>query len=480
MAFDPCREWLGIDAIDLADPWRVLGLTAGSGNAEVIARAATARLEALARIEPGPFAKAHAALVAKVEDARDSLVARVLLDAGHSEPVVPPPPLTVDPTAGDAGVTSLPAPPPSMAMDSPTFAPADVRVANHVARRRSRPAPAAKNAGGGLLLGSLALLAAAAVLMLALMLGPDSFRRQVTVFNQATIPLEPGASPSVRKPASTATTTNRPPVPLDRMPPPVSDLARSAPALVPTTSVTEQEARPRMAESQMAESQARRDSELGEQQGTGGTPPAGTQRGQELDAAEAKRRAEQERIRMQGSLDTSIGEAYAALQRGEFDTADRAIAAAVNQVGDDVAAATRLERWRLFVTYAREFIGYRDQAFAAAQAGRDYTIDGKTFALIEITPEMFIYRLAGRNERVPRERLNPRIELAVVEKWFAADGRPANHLFLGARWLCLDPPNLSRARAEWRIAGDGGEEVAPLLALIDDPVIRRAARGAAP
>ena len=89
---------------------------------------------------------------------------------------------------------------------------------------------------------------------------------------------------------------------------------------------------------------------------------------------------------------------------------------------------------------------------------------------------MFIYKLAGKIELIPRDRVDPRIAMAIVESWFDTDGRAANHLFLGARWLCLDPPDTRRARADWQIAGDGGEQVGPLLMLLDDPVIRRAAR----
>ena len=179
---------------------------------------------------------------------------------------------------------------------------------------------------------------------------------------------------------------------------------------------------------------------------------------------------------MQETLDKTLSDAYAALQRGEFDTSNRLIAAAGDQVGDDVEAATRIENWRLLASYAKEFTTFREQAFAAANAGRDYEIDGNRFAIIEINPDMFVYRWDGQNKRVPRDQVPPRIELAVVEGWFAADGRAANHLFLGARWLCLDPPNPARARAEWRIAGDGGEQVAPLNALLEDPIIRRAGR----
>jgi len=175
------------------------------------------------------------------------------------------------------------------------------------------------------------------------------------------------------------------------------------------------------------------------------------------------------------SLEASLRDAHRALQREEFDTADRTIKAASREVGDDVEANSRLERWRLFATYARDFVGYQEQAFKAATAGREYEADGRTFAVIEITPTMFIYKLAGKTERVPRGQVDPRIAMAIVESWFAADGRAANHLFLGAHWLCLDPPDTRRARGDWQIAGVGGEQVGPLLMLLDDPVIRRAA-----
>ena len=177
---------------------------------------------------------------------------------------------------------------------------------------------------------------------------------------------------------------------------------------------------------------------------------------------------------MQEAVDAALREAYAALQRQEFDTADRAIAAAGRQVGDDVEAATRVERWRLLAAYVRNFAGYREQAFKAANAGREYDLGDTRFAVIEITPEKFVYKLRGKTERVAPEQVDPRISLAIVEAWFAADGRAANHLFLGAQAFCIDPPDLRRARCEWLVAGQGGEQVAPLLALLDDPVIRRA------
>jgi hypothetical protein len=40
IGFDPSREWLGIDAVDLADPFRVLGLAANVSDPAVVTAAA--------------------------------------------------------------------------------------------------------------------------------------------------------------------------------------------------------------------------------------------------------------------------------------------------------------------------------------------------------------------------------------------------------------------------------------------------------
>jgi hypothetical protein len=494
MAFDPCRERLGIDADELGKPGRVRGLPPGCSDPTAISRAADARLQSLRQVAPGPFAKAHAALVARVEEARDTLLAAAFAGGRSAQALEPRPSFAPRPAAltpsspGWVGADDAAS---AVAARFPAAEPDEEQVLGPSlgpTGRRTAPRSRSSSGAGGLLLASFALLLAAVGVLLFLMLRPDSSAGQVAVKKPTTGPTAPPTTPNGTKP-SPAGTQGPPGQPAPPKQPGMAS-ASTPPTTGGSTAVDtgtgdagrdEREAEIQKQEAERLrrekQEQASREAEMAEQKAAAAAREAEeSRRRAEMAATEDQQEAEQERARMQETLDKALRDALAALQRGEFDTADRAIAAAGNQVGDDVEAATRIERWRLLATYAREFTRFREQAIAAANAGRDYQIDGKPFAIIEITPDKFVYKMAGKIERVPRDQVDPRVELAVVEGWFEADGRAANHLFLGTRWLCLDPPNASRARAEWRKAGDGGEQVDPLNALLEDPVIRRAGR----
>jgi hypothetical protein len=489
MAFDPCREWLGIDAVDLGDPGRVLGLPPGCSDPVAISRAADMRLHLLRNVNPGPFARAHSALVARVEEARDTLLAAAFAGGKSAQSLEPrssfaPPPTPLAPLAPRwVGADDAPS---AAAARFGSAEPGGEQVLGPPlgpTGRRPSPRSRSSSGAGGLLLASLALLAAAVAVLAFLVLRPDQSGEQVAVKKPASGATASPTTPNGTKPpaagGSTATPNGTKPanaggstaaVAGDRDP---GRDERDEERRRHEVEIQKQEMERRQREQ---EEQAKREAEMAEQKAVAAREAEEARRRAEMAAKEGEQQAEQDQARMQEMLDKALGDAFKAIQRGEFDTADRAIKAADSHVGDDVEAATRLERWRLLATYAREFAGFRERAFAAANDGRDYEIDGKPFAIIEITPDLVVYRWDGENKRVPRDQLPPRVELAVVEGWFANDGRAANHLFLGARWLCLDPPNPARARAEWRIAGDGGEQVAPLTALLDDPVIRRAGR----
>ena len=176
------------------------------------------------------------------------------------------------------------------------------------------------------------------------------------------------------------------------------------------------------------------------------------------------------------AFEKSIKEVYLALQREDFAAADNALADAARHAGDSRDAIGRRNRWSLFADYAIKFPGYRTKALEAANNSREYEIDGEVFVVVEVGPDEIAYRRAGRMVRERRDAINPRIEMAIVGKWFGAAGLPANHIYLGVRWLCLSPPDIGRSRQEWQTAARGGAPVEDLLPLLEDPVIREASR----
>ncbi|MFM9195924.1 MAG: hypothetical protein ACKOWG_09315, partial [Planctomycetia bacterium] len=111
--FDPCKQWLGIDAVHLGNARLVLGVAAQESDPRIVIRAADARLNLLRAIAPGPFELARASLVKRVEEAREKVLAEIA--AGPVRAAVP----TVDgfampPPPGQLAATMATAAPPTL------------------------------------------------------------------------------------------------------------------------------------------------------------------------------------------------------------------------------------------------------------------------------------------------------------------------------------------------------------------------------
>jgi hypothetical protein len=207
MAFDPCREWLGIDPIDLADPCSVLGLPAGDHPAAVIAEAAAARLKQLGEIAPGPFGKAHETLVRRVEEARDRLL----------ETAIPTPePITTEPVGG-APMEARPAEPwnstgPPMTAAKPAYPEAELdplsRISTVRPRRRRQPS---RSSGSTAVLMSVTALLAAAVAVLVVVVVKNPFQQPDRAGAKVALRTDP--APSVRPQPLKASETGRKPEP---------------------------------------------------------------------------------------------------------------------------------------------------------------------------------------------------------------------------------------------------------------------------
>jgi hypothetical protein len=193
----------------------------------------------------------------------------------------------------------------------------------------------------------------------------------------------------------------------------------------------------------------------------------------QAEQAEQEKARQASRSRADSAVDRGLTDAYAALRRGDRSGVEQGIAVAEQASGDDADRSLRVARWELLAGYARQLAGYREQAFAAANEGRDYTIDDRTIAIIEIGPEKFAYKEAGRIKRGPRASLPKAIQRAILRAWFEGDQRSANHIFLGVDRLLDDQPDLETVRQEWETALAGEPATASIMPLLDDPVITR-------
>lgn len=185
--------------------------------------------------------------------------------------------------------------------------------------------------------------------------------------------------------------------------------------------------------------------------------------------------AEQTRLAT-AAVDRSLKATLAALRRGDGPAARRAVDAADSAAGDEAALRSRVDRWVLLVKYAGDLETHRRRADESAAKGREYDIQGRVIGIVELTPETFAYKAAGRIERGPRHELPRAIQRAILAAWFAGDGRPANHIFLGIDRLLEPHADLAAVRQEWETALRGEPATAPLMPLLEDPLVVAAAR----
>lgn len=436
ISFDPSREWLGIDAVDLADPLRVLGLPAHVSDPGVVAAAAARLLEKLQRVDPGPFKRAHESLVRRIEACRDEVLATVAARA--TRPVPPPPPVPPALPAIAAAVPGGPAIPPLPVEATAADALAHATAPDMIRVEQSAPASRKRPSALPALLSLLALVAVGGV---AFKLWPKRGVKTASGVPQvaaaiprpqpptlAAPPPPAAVTPATEPPAARPTTPAAPANPGMSSPPPVGSPPPVPPAPEPQTPSAPPQSDPRA------------------------------------------------RARAVAGVDQSLRAAYEAIRADEFDTADRQIAAAARLAEDHDDIADRVTCWRQFARYARQAAEYREKSLNAANAGGDYEVGNQRIAVVESTPQRFVYRKAGRNVPVsPRVNAPGPVVTAILRTWFAADGRSANHIFLGTHLLARREPNTRLAAIEWNRARELGENVSNLEPLLKDPVIREVA-----
>ena len=475
---DPCRQWLGIDAVDLGNARLVLGVSPQEADPLVVLQAAEARLNLLRAISPGPFAMARAGLIKRVEEAREKLLAEIA--------AIPPRPQT-----GAAVAFAMPAPPSQRA--APAAAVPMIPQGQAVVPGMPPIVPAAvppvpptvpggafhSDGGGveaiairttvyrkktpvaGIALTVLALSALAGWLVYYTAYGKlkdgklkggklntaKSAERHTAHVETAADPVRPPQKNSRRAgkdddapadPASDrAVSTSKPPSPR-------TERTR------PSRPKPEPEEEPMPAEQKPVAMKGVL--EKPEEDKPADDPPA------EAMANEDSR------------LEATLAEALESLRRQEDDTVMQLLAVASKQADGD-EAKQRVASWKLLATYYRGFLDYREKALAAVKPGDEYDVKNQKVGVVEVDDEKFIYRTAGGNKTVPRDKIPAGIVLAIVMQWF--DANPANDLYIGAYHLAKPEPDPEKAREHWEQALAAGADASGLLPLLDDRVFSR-------
>ena len=470
---DPCRQWLGIDAVDLGNARLVLGVSPQEADPLVVLRAAEARLNLLRAISPGPFAMARAGLIKRVEEAREKLLAEIA--------VIPPRPQT-----GAAVAFAMPAPPSQRA--APAAAVPMIPQGQAVVPGMPPIVPAAvppvpptvpggafhSDGGGvetiairttvyrkktpvaGIALTVLALSALAGWLVYYTAYGKlkggkpntaKSAERHTAHVETAADPVRPPQKNSRRAAqdddAPTDSTSDHA-VSTSKPPSPRTERTR------PSRPKPEPKEEPMPAEQKPAEINAV--NEKPEEDKPADDPPA------EAMANEDSR------------LEATLAEALESLRRQEDDTVMQLLAVASKQADGD-GAKQRVARWKLLATYYQGFLDYREKALAAVKPGDEYDVKNQKVVVVEVDDEKFIYRTAGGNKTVPRDKIPGGIVLAIVMQWF--DANPANDLYIGAYHLAKPEPDPEKAREHWEQALAAGADASGLLPLLDDPMFTR-------
>ncbi len=499
--FDPCRQWLGIDAVDLGNARLVLGVSPQEADPLVVRRAAEARLNLLRAISPGPFAMARAGLIKRVEEAREKLLAEIAAipprpqtgaAVAFAMPTPPSqraaPPAAVPAMPKGQGVVPgvppivpaagppVPPPVPGGAFPSDGGGVEAIAIRTTVYRKKTPVA--------GIALTVLALSGLAGWLVYYSAYGklkdgkpknPKSVERQSAQVEPTADPVRPpqrmarradkdddapvnpasDRAVSTSKPPSPRTERTRPsrpkPEPEDEpMPAEESEEAGKMEAAVPPPKPMRKPASEMPAEMKPAEMKGV--AEKPEDDKPADDPPA------EAMAKEDSR------------LDATLAETLESLRRQEDDTVTRLLAMASKQAGGD-DAKERVASWKLLATYYKGFLDFREKALSAVKPGDEYDVKNQKVGVVEVDDEKFIYRVAGGNKTVPRDKIPAGIVLAIVMQWF--DENPANDLYIGAYHLAKPEPDPERAREHWEQALAAGADASGLLPLLDDPVFAR-------
>jgi hypothetical protein len=474
---DPCREWLGIDAADLGDHRRVLGVAPGERDPLVVLRAADARLARLRSVKAGSLESVRVGFVKRVEAARESVLAAIAAAAPAAPAFrVPPPPSTLAPPppapqAAPAAPPPVPRPAvPVPAVPPPPAGPSAPAAVGPVVVRRIVYRKRTPVAGIAATLVSLSALAGG-LGYYALVVKPQQAARVAEVArDRATAEADAEEKPDIRARSTTTAVADDGDRPPPRARPRRPRSPSSEPAQAATSATAQAATSATMASRDAAGAMPQPDPRVNapakpkpsatkDVAKDAGKPAAAAGMSDQEAAAEARR------------LDVTLGEVLAAVRAGEDADAARLLETAA-AAARGTAARDRLAGWQRLVESHRKFFAGRTAALGALEPGARYEVGGRTVVIEKIDGGQCVFRVSGPARTVAIEKLPVGIVLAIVADWFGDD--PAGDIAIAAFQLFRPEPEARLAREHLEKAGDAGADVDTLLPLCDDPLFTAA------
>lgn len=453
---DPCRQWLGIDAADLGDHRRVLGIAPEERDPLAVLRAADAKLAALRGVSAGALEFVRAGFVKRVEAARESVLAEIASSTppagGRAAAAFRRPPAPSTLPGGRPAVPPMPLPPPvprPAVPSSPERAvdaaggPQPIAIRTAVYRRKSPVL--------GIALVMIGLsMAAGGLAYYVLVLKPQHAQRGDRRLAARGLEREQDAAEADAsdRAAEPVPTTSMPVADEGERPPPRARKRRPRTAeSEPETAIT---SRPQPPPAEAAPAMTR--------------PP-------QADVPEAKQPTEgmasEGGLEETRQLDAALAEVLDLLRTEQHDSAAELLQSADGLVRSE-AGRRRLDGWRKLAASHRSFVERRAAALDAVEPGTSYDVAGSKVVIEELDAEQCVYRTSGPAKKVSRGKIPAGIVMAVVEAWSGED--PEGDLAIGAYQLARDVPQV-RLAGEWLEKGRAaGADVDALVALLDDPL----------
>jgi len=171
-----------------------------------------------------------------------------------------------------------------------------------------------------------------------------------------------------------------------------------------------------------------------------------------------------------------------ALSDQNVDEAKQLIAKALElaRAPAHVAKAKRLE---MLVMLNSEFWRAVDESIAGIEGGDVISVTGTQVAVVEVTPDTLILRVAGVNRRYARADMSEGLAMGLADRWLDQNSE-VTPLVRGAFLAVAKQGDPKRAREQWRQAAAKGAEVGDLPQVLDDkydvPTLRAEAGEQAP